>query len=216
MAQWHTWGVIWSPTTITYTLDGVVWGSVSQTSAIPNQPMTLDLQQQTWCGSSPAWACPSANESTIVDWVAEYSPRSNSSPTTTSTTTTTTSTPVESAKNAASATSVALRPFAQNSWNLSSKLKQQIANLAKTIRSDNASLVALVGFSDSGSSHAGSLAISRDRAVVVKNYLASVLRALNYRGVTIQAIGEGVADPVASNATATGRALNRRVVASIR
>ena len=27
MTQWHTWGVIWTPTSITYTVDGSVWGS---------------------------------------------------------------------------------------------------------------------------------------------------------------------------------------------
>lgn len=71
MTQWHTWGVIWTPTSITYTVDGKVWASVTNTSAIPNQAMTLDLQQQTWCGSG--WACPSSPQSMQVDWVAEYS-----------------------------------------------------------------------------------------------------------------------------------------------
>lgn len=71
MTQWHTWGVIWTPTSITYTVDGNSWGSITTASEIPNQPMTLDLQQQTWCGSG--WACPTAPQSMQVDWVAEYS-----------------------------------------------------------------------------------------------------------------------------------------------
>lgn len=71
MTQWHTWGVIWTPTTITYTVDGRAWGQVTNTGAIPTQAMTLDLQQQTWCGSD--WACPSAPQQLDVDWVAEYS-----------------------------------------------------------------------------------------------------------------------------------------------
>jgi hypothetical protein len=70
MTQWHTWGVIWTPTTVTYTVDGTVWGSVTTASAIPSQGMTLDLQQQTWCSSG--WACPSAPQSLQVDWVSEY------------------------------------------------------------------------------------------------------------------------------------------------
>jgi beta-glucanase (GH16 family) len=70
MTAWHTWGVIWTPTVVTYTVDGNVWGSVTTTSAIPNQGMTLDLQQQTWCSSG--WACPSAPQSMQVDWVSEY------------------------------------------------------------------------------------------------------------------------------------------------
>ena len=71
MTKWHTWGVIWTSTSITYTVDGNVWGSVTNASSIPNQAMTLDLQQQTWCSSG--WACPTAPQSMQVDWVAEYS-----------------------------------------------------------------------------------------------------------------------------------------------
>jgi beta-glucanase (GH16 family) len=72
MTQWHTWGVIWTPTSITYTVDGRVWGTmVTGTVSVPNVPMTLDLQQQTWCSSG--WACPTSQQSMQVDWVAEYS-----------------------------------------------------------------------------------------------------------------------------------------------
>lgn len=70
MTKWHTWGVIWTPTSITYTVDGRVWGTVTNTAEIPSIAMTLDLQQQTWCSSG--WACPSAPQSMQVDWVAEY------------------------------------------------------------------------------------------------------------------------------------------------
>ena len=72
MTQWHTWGVIWTPTSITYTVDGRVWGTMATgTVSVPNVPMTLDLQQQTWCSSG--WACPTSQQSMQVDWVAEYS-----------------------------------------------------------------------------------------------------------------------------------------------
>jgi hypothetical protein len=77
MSQWHTWGVIWTPTTITYTVDGQVWASVSSSEAqIPDVPMHLALQQQTWCGVTPAWACPTAPESMEINWVAVYTPSS--------------------------------------------------------------------------------------------------------------------------------------------
>jgi Glycosyl hydrolases family 16 len=72
MTQWHTWGVIWTPTSITYTVDGQTWATVTVSSEIPNLPMTLDLQQQTWCASG--WACPTSPQSMDVDWVAEYAP----------------------------------------------------------------------------------------------------------------------------------------------
>jgi beta-glucanase (GH16 family) len=74
MTQWHTWGVVWTPTSITYTVDGQVWATVTNASAIPNIPMWLSLQSQTWCASS--WACPTAPQTMQVDWVAEYSPNS--------------------------------------------------------------------------------------------------------------------------------------------
>jgi beta-glucanase (GH16 family) len=70
MTQWHTWGVVWSPTAITYTVDGQVWASVNVPSEIPNQAMTLDIDQQTWC--STGTACPTSPQSQLVDWVAEY------------------------------------------------------------------------------------------------------------------------------------------------
>jgi len=74
MTQWHTWGVVWTPKSITYTVDGKVWGIVMATSEIPNIPMHLAIQQQTWC--SKGFACPTAPASAIIDWVAEYSPGS--------------------------------------------------------------------------------------------------------------------------------------------
>jgi hypothetical protein len=72
MTQWHTWGVIWTPSSIILTVDGQEWGSFTTASEIPDMPMWLALQQQTWCSASPAWACPTAPESMQVDWVAEY------------------------------------------------------------------------------------------------------------------------------------------------
>ena len=74
MTLWHTWGVIWTPTSLTYTVDGRAWASVTGSAAqFPNVPMHLALQQQTWCGASPVWACPSAPQSMQINWVAEYS-----------------------------------------------------------------------------------------------------------------------------------------------
>jgi beta-glucanase (GH16 family) len=74
MTQWHTWGVIWTPNSITYTVDGQAWATVTNASAIPNIAMWLSLQSQTWCASG--WACPTTPQSLQVDWVAEYSPNS--------------------------------------------------------------------------------------------------------------------------------------------
>lgn len=70
MLQWHTWGVIWTPTSIQYLVDGVVWASITTTSEIPSVPMTLDLQQQTWCAQHRI--CPTVPISMLVNWVVEY------------------------------------------------------------------------------------------------------------------------------------------------
>ncbi len=72
MTQWHTWGVIWTPASITYTVDGKVWGAITSASEIPHQPMTLDFEQRAMC--SLGRECPTAPVSMHVDWVAEYIP----------------------------------------------------------------------------------------------------------------------------------------------
>lgn len=71
--HWHTWGVIWTPTSITFTVDGHEWGEVTTASEIPTIPMTLDLQSQSWCGISGE-ACPTRDSALLVDWVAVFTP----------------------------------------------------------------------------------------------------------------------------------------------
>ena len=70
MTQWHTWGVVWSRTSILFTVDGHVWGSVRTASQIPAIPMHLGLQTQTWCGLQGT--CPTSNSSMLVAWVSQY------------------------------------------------------------------------------------------------------------------------------------------------
>src|SRR5271165_63363 len=75
--QWHTYGIIWTPTSITYTIDGRPWGVVqsSQVSAPgewPSTPMNLDLQSQNLGPSQPNGSI----ETMTVAWVAEYAPSS--------------------------------------------------------------------------------------------------------------------------------------------
>jgi len=73
MTKWHTWGVIWTPTTLTFTIDGVSWGALRLPAAIPHLAMTLDLQQRTSC-STPDACGPGMRQSMLVDWVTEYAP----------------------------------------------------------------------------------------------------------------------------------------------
>ena len=70
MTKWHTWGVIWSPSTVRYTLDGHQWGEVSGASKISHIPMNLDFEQRSMC--SLGFDCPTRPESMLVDWVVEY------------------------------------------------------------------------------------------------------------------------------------------------
>jgi beta-glucanase (GH16 family) len=70
MNQWHTWGVVWTPTSISYVVDGRVWGKISSLGEIPNKTLTLDLEQRTLCNLGRQ--CPSQPVSMQIDWVAEY------------------------------------------------------------------------------------------------------------------------------------------------
>lgn len=72
LTKWHTWGVIWTPTSISFTLDGQPWGTVTNSAAIPNQAMTLDISQQTWCGQNNM--CPTSPQTMDVDWVEIFTP----------------------------------------------------------------------------------------------------------------------------------------------
>jgi Glycosyl hydrolases family 16 len=70
MELWHTWGLIWTPTSMTFTVDGHSWGVLTNYNVIPHQEMTLDVQQQVWC--QPDLACPKRTSAIQLDWVAEY------------------------------------------------------------------------------------------------------------------------------------------------
>lgn len=214
MTQWHTWGVIWTPSSVIYTVDGTVWGEVTDASEIPDQPMTLDIQQQTWCASD--WACPTSDQSTYVDWVVEYTSGGSSLPTTTttaptsggsrgggsgggggSTTTTTTTapitkTPVSPVSNA-SRQEVIVGPFKSNSTSLSNRLKTQIASLARKIRRLSDLDVKLVAYGDSPKVSARERAIARARAAAVEEFLRARLKDIKVRGTKIAAVGSGSA-----------------------
>jgi beta-glucanase (GH16 family) len=71
-SQWHTLGVEWTPGRIDYTVDGAVWAS-DVGAVVPDVPMHLALQTQTWdCGLSFA-QCPDPTTPPVtdleVDWV---------------------------------------------------------------------------------------------------------------------------------------------------
>jgi hypothetical protein len=73
MEQWHTWGLVWTPSAVTYIVDGQVWGRITNPNEITKTPMTLDLEQIALC--SLHRECPTRPVSMLVDWVSEYSPK---------------------------------------------------------------------------------------------------------------------------------------------
>ena len=187
MSQWHTWGVIWTPTSVLYTVDGRVWGRFQVPSKVPHVAMTLNIQQQTWCSSN--FACPTSPQSTLVDWVSEY--------------------------KAIPRDPVNVGSFAPNASLLTSPLRVQVASLAERIQAQGDLRVALIGYSASMASSSSAVVISERRAVAVENYLGAALKAIVDPDVVITTIGRGSATPVASNHTAAGRVLNSRVTAHI-
>ena len=72
--QWHTYGIEWTPATITYTIDGKPWGSVVNSDEIssparwPSIGMNLDLQSQNLGSAQPSRPI----ETMTVAWVMEY------------------------------------------------------------------------------------------------------------------------------------------------
>jgi len=78
LTGWHTLGVEWLPGSITYTLDGKPWSSVTG-SAVPSVPMRLALQTQAWNCGVPWETCPDRTTPSRVDmnvdWIAVYTPK---------------------------------------------------------------------------------------------------------------------------------------------
>ena len=73
-SRWHTLGVEWTATSLKYTVDGRVWGTMTG-AAVPHQPMHLAIQSAAMVCTS--WsACVSSktpkNVNIQIDWVAVY------------------------------------------------------------------------------------------------------------------------------------------------
>ena len=91
--------------------------------------------------------------------------------------------------------------FAVDSARLSASARARIRNVAHELDRRHANGLRVVGFTDSRGSSSYNLRLSLRRAEAVRDALG--------RNVTASGLGE--THPVASNATAHGRALNRRV-----
>lgn len=75
MTKWHTYGVVFSGDVITYTLDGVEWGAITNPQS-PRMPMWIGLQAGVKdCAKSTGECLSEATPDSAgitVDWVAHY------------------------------------------------------------------------------------------------------------------------------------------------
>ncbi|MBZ6379511.1 hypothetical protein B5C34_07420 [Pacificimonas flava] len=97
--------------------------------------------------------------------------------------------------------------FAVNSAVIGPVFRQTLDEIAKVLGTYQQSYVDVIGHTDSTGSDAVNLEVSQRRAASVANYLA----ARGVKRVRIATRGAGEREPVATNETEEGRALNRRV-----
>ncbi len=102
--------------------------------------------------------------------------------------------------------------FATDSATLRPDLQQDIRTVATSLQRYPNSTVFVVGHTDNTGSAAYNYDLSQRRAASV----AAVLRNSGVAGNRLQIVGRGFDQPIASNATAQGRAQNRRVEIVIR
>ena len=97
--------------------------------------------------------------------------------------------------------------FATNSSELNSSAMSSLNSVAEVLAKYVDTNISVAGYTDSSGNDSINIPLSQRRAQSVSNYLSA-------RGVAsnrINATGYGAANPIASNATAQGKAQNRRV-----
>ena len=102
--------------------------------------------------------------------------------------------------------------FATNSTVLSTAQKNAFKKVAADMEAKGFTQLTVYGYSDQTGTKATNDKISLARATAIYDYLKALLAE---KQLTVTLIGKGFKDPVASNATAKGRAANRRAVVSI-
>ena len=97
--------------------------------------------------------------------------------------------------------------FDFNKATLTAKAKQNLDKLVPVLKSYADTDIKIYGFTDSKGADDYNLNLSKQRAAAVKSYLAA--KGLVTGRFTVEGLGE--AEPIATNDTDAGRALNRRV-----
>jgi len=98
--------------------------------------------------------------------------------------------------------------FAFDKYNLTASAKDSLQMVAASLKATPDAKVEIQGHTDSVGSESYNQALSERRANTVKTYLVSL--GIAARRIATRGFGE--TQPVADNATAAGRAENRRVV----
>lgn len=102
--------------------------------------------------------------------------------------------------------------FAIDTYSLTPKAQAVIAAAAKKIRAQNPTgAIQVVGHTDSTNTDAYNLTLSKRRAAAV----AAALKKLLPATTTITTDGKGESEPIATNTSERGRALNRRVTITV-
>ena len=102
--------------------------------------------------------------------------------------------------------------FATDSSEIVSTFYAPLNNLASSFKQFNQNSIEIVGFTDSTGSRQYNMDLSQRRAQSVATYLT----AQGVDGSRLSTRGAGPDQPIASNATADGRAQNRRVEVNLR
>ncbi|MDP3846485.1 MAG: OmpA family protein [Pseudomonas sp.] len=102
--------------------------------------------------------------------------------------------------------------FATDSAEIVSNFYAPLNNLGTSFKQFNQNSIEIVGFTDSTGSRQHNMDLSQRRAQSVANYLT----AQGVDGTRLSTRGAGPDQPIASNATADGRAQNRRVEVNLR
>jgi outer membrane protein OmpA-like peptidoglycan-associated protein len=110
---------------------------------------------------------------------------------------------------------IIISPFGEGSYTLTKKLKLQILKLAREVKSGHYRLVQLSGYTDNVFSPAFNLVLNQNRARVVSFQLIAYFKTLKVKGVIIKIMTGTTINLVSTNATAKGRAANRKVVANL-
>ena len=102
--------------------------------------------------------------------------------------------------------------FATDSSEIVSNFYAPLNNLASSFKQFNQNSIEIVGFTDNTGSRQYNMDLSQRRAQSVATYLT----AQGVDGTRLSTRGAGPDQPIASNATADGRAQNRRVEVNLR